>query len=78
MTTDSETSNSEASERLTGYELVANLMKRQDEVIAEIDSLNDRIESAIKEISDARKLEDQAGSTETADSESAIPLPEAA
>ncbi|MFT5303237.1 MAG: hypothetical protein ACI87E_002475 [Mariniblastus sp.] len=45
---------------LTGYELVADMMRRQDAVIAEIDDLNHRIESAIKEITDARKLEEAA------------------
>ena len=33
------------------------MMRRQDEVIAQIDELNDRIETAIKEISEARKAE---------------------
>ncbi len=42
---------------LTGYELVADMMRRQDEVIEQIDELNSRIEEAIKEISDARKAE---------------------
>ena len=78
MTTDSESSSSDASEPLTGYELVADMMRRQDEVIAQIDSLNERIESAIKELSEARKLEEQAGSTDQADDESAIPVPQAA
>lgn len=42
---------------LTGYALVADMMRRQDEVIAQIDELNLRIEAAIKEISEARKAE---------------------
>ena len=45
---------------LTGYELVADMMRRQDEVINELDGLNERIEAAIKDIIDARKLEDEA------------------
>ena len=43
--------------QLTGYELVADMMRRQDEVIEQIDELNSRIEETIKEISDARKAE---------------------
>lgn len=62
-------------EPLTGYELVADMMRRQDEVIAEIDLLNERIESAIKAISAAREKENQAsgeaGSTEVAPAEKA-------
>jgi methyl-accepting chemotaxis protein len=45
---------------LTGYELVADMMRRQDDVINELDDLNKRIEAAIQEISDARKIEDEA------------------
>ncbi|MDA7861841.1 hypothetical protein N9B22_02105 [bacterium] len=45
---------------LTGYELVADMMRRQDDVINEIDDLNKRIEAAIQEITDARKIEDEA------------------
>ena len=56
-------------EQLTGYELVADMMRRQDEVIAELDSLNLRIEAAIKEISEARKLEEQATNALEADTE---------
>lgn len=44
---------------MTGYELVADMMRRQDDVINELDGLNERIEAAIKEIIDARKLEDE-------------------
>ncbi len=47
-------------EPLSGYELVADMMRRQDEVIAELDSLNEKIESVIQEISAARKLEQEA------------------
>jgi hypothetical protein len=52
--------NQEQSAPLTGYELVADMLRRQDEVIVELDALNLRIESAIKEISDARTLDEQA------------------
>ena len=45
---------------LSGYELVADMMRRQDDVINELDDLNKRIETAIQEISDARKIEDKA------------------
>jgi hypothetical protein len=45
---------------LTGYELVEDMMRRQDDVINELDDLNKRIETAIQEISDARKIEDKA------------------
>ena len=45
---------------LTGYELVADMMRRQDEVISQINDLNARIESAIEEITDQRKQEQQA------------------
>ena len=45
---------------LTGYELVADMMRRQDDVINELDDLNKRIEAAIQEITDARKIEDEA------------------
>ena len=44
---------------LTGYELVADMMRRQDAVITELDQLNQRIEAAIQEITDARKLDDE-------------------
>ncbi len=44
---------------LTGYELVADMMRRQDDVINELDQLNQRIEAAIQEITDARKLDDE-------------------
>jgi hypothetical protein len=84
MTTDSSISTSddaeviESGEPLIGYELVADMMRRQDEVIAQIDSLNDRIESVIKELDDARKLEQQAGDASDAESNSASPRTKAA
>jgi len=48
----------EQPETLTGYALVADLMRRQDEAIAGIDELNLRIEAAIREITDARTEDD--------------------
>ena len=84
MTTDTLISNSEdpevigSGQPLTGYELVADLMRRQDEVIAQLDSLNDRIESAIKRLDDDRKLEQQAGHSTDTEPNSADSLPEAA
>jgi len=47
-------------EPLTGYELVEEMMRRQDEVLVQLDDLNDRIESAIQEVSAARKSEIEA------------------
>lgn len=47
-------------EPLTGYELVTDMMRRQDEVLGQLDNLNARIELAIKEISAARKCEIEA------------------
>lgn len=47
-------------EPLTGYELVEDMMRRQDEVLSQLDDLNDRIESAIEEVSAARKSEIEA------------------
>lgn len=46
-----------SSPSLTGFELVADMMRRQDAVIAEIDELNGRIEAAIESLSAARKAE---------------------
>ena len=62
-------------EPLTGYALVADLMRRQDEVIAEIDSLNERIESFIREITESRKaeLEADADNADEQTAESEIP-----
>lgn len=59
----------ESSQQLTGYELVADMMRRQDDVIAELDLLNLRIDTAIKDISDARKLEQQAAEGVVAEQE---------
>jgi hypothetical protein len=39
---------------LSGYELVADMMRRQDDAINQLDDLNARIESAIAEISASR------------------------
>ena len=45
---------------LTGYELVADMLRRQNEVLVQLDDLNDRIELAIEQISAARKSEIEA------------------
>ena len=47
-------------EVLTGYELVTDMMRRQDDVLRQLDDLNARIELAIEEISAARKSEIEA------------------
>lgn len=47
-------------EPLTGYELVEEMMRRQDEVLVQLDDLNDRIEAAIQEVTTARKSEIEA------------------
>ena len=84
MTTDTDISNSEnpevieGGEPLKGYELVADLMRRQDQVIVEIDALNDRIESAIKQLEEARKLEQRVGIASDDESEPSDSLSEAA
>ena len=44
-------------EPLTGYELVADLMRRQDDVITQIDALNIQIETIIRDVTEARKAE---------------------
>ena len=44
----------------SGYELVADMMRRQDEVLEQLDNLNARIELTIKQISAARKSEIEA------------------
>jgi len=44
----------------SGYELVTDMMRRQDEVLEQLDDLNARIELAIKQISAARKSEIEA------------------
>lgn len=51
---------------LTGYELVADMMRRQDEVLDQLDALNARIESAINKISASRKSEIDALESELA------------
>lgn len=43
--------------KFSEYEFVADLLRRQDEVLNALDDLNDRIELAIKEISAARQAE---------------------
>jgi len=46
--------------QLSEYEFVADLLRRQDEVLNALDDLNVRIESAISEISAARQAEMEA------------------
>jgi hypothetical protein len=65
----------ERSEPLTGYALVADLMRRQDDVIAEIDTLNDRIESIIREITEARKAEIEANAVPSDEQADASEIP---
>jgi hypothetical protein len=60
-------STEQAPGELTGYELVADMMRRQDEAIAQIDELNERVEAAIREITAARRAEEEAGSDEIED-----------
>ncbi|MFK7767145.1 MAG: hypothetical protein AB8B55_07975 [Mariniblastus sp.] len=62
----SESCQTEPETEMTAYELVADMMRRQDEVILQIDELNSRVETAIKEISEARKLEQEANEREQA------------
>ena len=50
-------SNSEQQDAPSGYEVVANLLDRQAQVLDDLDELNTRIEATIKEISEARQLE---------------------
>lgn len=47
-------------EASSGYEMVADMMRQQDEVLEQLDDLNARIELAIKQISAARKSEIEA------------------
>ena len=60
---------------LTGYDLVKDMMRRQDAVLTQLDDLNDQIESTIKEISAVRKSEIEALETkpESNQSDSANP-----
>ena len=41
----------------SGYEVVANLLDRQEQVLEDLDDLNTRIEATIKKISEARQIE---------------------
>ena len=63
----------QSQEPLTGYELVEDMMRRQDEVLAQLDDLNARIELSIKEISIARKSEMEAMEAELDLDDSAKP-----
>ncbi len=42
---------------VAGYEIVANLLVRQEQVLEELEVLNSRIEATIKSITEARQLE---------------------
>ena len=50
-------SKTEQQDAPTGYEIVANLLDRQEQVLDDLNELNTRIEATIKEISEARQLE---------------------
>ena len=50
----------EQKEPLTGYDLVEDMMRRQDEVLRQLDDLNAQVESAIEEIAAVRKSEIEA------------------
>ena len=62
----------EEAKHLTGVDLIKNVLQRQEQVLSEIDSLNVRVEAAIQELSDARKLElaEEARANGTADVDS--------
>ncbi|MEL7496265.1 MAG: hypothetical protein AAFN77_01555 [Planctomycetota bacterium] len=45
------------SSELVGYALVDSLMKRQDEVIIQLDDLNEQIEAMIKSLAEEREAE---------------------
>lgn len=66
-------SDSEPTQTLTGYELVADMMRRQDAVIAELDSLNLKIEAVIEEITAARKAEELAAEHDSGTPDAAPP-----
>ena len=60
----------------TGYEVVASLLDRQEQVLDDLNELNTRIEATIKKISEARQLEviaeqDSANSEQAPDSKAA-------
>ena len=61
---------------LSGYDLVADMMRRQDDVLGQLDDLNDRIELAIEQISAARKSEIEAlnAKSEQTDSDDYMPV----
>ena len=48
---------SDSMTNLAGYDLVADMMEQQDDILAQLDDLNTRIELTINEISAARKSE---------------------
>ena len=67
-------------ETLLGYELVADMMRRQDEVLEQLDDLNARIELAIEQIAATRKSEIEALEAEEqlGDDDHAMDQPKAA
>lgn len=67
---------SESEGVLSGYDLVTDMMRRQDEVLGQLDDLNDRIELAIEQISAARKSEIEAlnAESEQTDSDDYMPV----
>ena len=67
---------SESEGVLSGYDLVTDMMRRQDEVLGQLDELNDRIELAIDQISAARKSEIEAlnAKSEQTDSDGYMPV----
>ena len=68
-TDDTEAGNSCDSESLTGYALVESLMRRQDEALAELDVLNQRVEDAIAEITASRASSDEESKQDSAPAE---------
>jgi len=66
----------EAEDVLSGYDLVTDMMRRQDEVLGQLDDLNERIELAIDQISAARKSEIEALNAESdqTDSDDYMPV----
>jgi len=57
-----------------GFAIVADLLSRQDAVLTELDSLNDRIEAVILQINSLRQAEMvvELGANEAADSAAAL------
>ncbi len=68
----------------SGFEIVANLLERQDEVLVQLDELNGRVEAAIKAIIASRESwieaegSDDNASSQAAEPEASIPVSQAA